>query len=123
MPEPRLLTRRPPMPAPPGQTLANPSPGPVGRARASLRALEALDRITSQDGEPSAADLEALRGWAGWGPMAPAFSPGRKGAWREIGERLEGLLPPGHLPVAEPAPPHAVYTPPPAAACRWQVLR
>ncbi len=123
MPEPRLLTSRPPATEPTGGALAGPSPGPVGRARASLRALEALNRITTQDAGPSAADLAALRGWAGWGPMAPAFSRARNGAWREIGERLEWLLPPGQLREAEQATPNAFYTPPGLASGCWQILR
>ena len=73
--------------------------------------------------EPSAADLADLRGWAGWGPMAPAFSPGRKGVWQEIGERLEWLLPPDQLREAEQATPNAFYTPPALAAACWQILR
>jgi hypothetical protein len=35
--------------------------------------------------------------------MAPAFSPRRKDAWQQIGERLEWLLPPGQLREAEQA--------------------
>ena len=97
--------------------------GPVSRARASLGALEALDRISAPGGDPSPGDLEALRGWAGWGPMAPAFAPDRSGAWREIGERLEWLLPPDQLREAEQATPNAFYTPPGLAAACWQILR
>jgi len=97
-------------------------PGPITRARASLRALEALDRISAQSGSLSAGDLDDLRGWAGWGPMAPAFSPIRKDAWREIGERLEWLLPPDQLREAEQATPNAFYTPPGLAAACWQLL-
>ena len=97
--------------------------GPVGRARASLRALEVLDRLTNEGGRPSASDLDELRGWAGWGPMAPAFSPHRKDAWQEIGERLEWLLPPDQLREAEQATPNAFYTPPGLAAGCWQILR
>jgi len=98
-------------------------PGPIGRARASLRALEALDRVATPGGHPSARDLEELRGWAGWGPMAPAFAARRSGAWQEIGERLEWLLPPGQLREAEQATPNAFYTPPGLAAVCWQILR
>lgn len=77
--------------------------GPIARARASLRALEVMDRLTAGGGVPSASDLDEPRGWAGWGPMAPAFSPRRKDAWQQIGERLEWLLPPGQLREAEQA--------------------
>ena len=97
--------------------------GPVARARASLRALETLDRLTTSGTAPSDDDLAALRGWAGWGPMAPAFAPGRSGAWQEIGERLEWLLPPDQLREAQQATPNAFYTPPDLAAACWQILR
>jgi N12 class adenine-specific DNA methylase len=97
--------------------------GPIARARASLRALETLDRLTADAATPSDSDLEALRGWAGWGPMAPAFAPGRSGTWREIGERLEWLLPPDQLREAEQATPNAFYTPPDLAAACWKILR
>jgi len=97
-------------------------PGPITRARASLRALEALDRISAEGGRPSAGDLDDLQGWAGWGPMAPAFSPIRKDAWQQIGERLEWLLPPDQLREAEQATPNAFYTPPGLAAACWQIL-
>jgi N12 class adenine-specific DNA methylase len=97
--------------------------GPVARARASLRALETLDQLSSDGAVPSNDDLEALRGWAGWGPMAPAFAPGRSGAWKEIGERLEWLLPPDQLREAEQATPNAFYTPPDLAAVCWRILR
>ena len=97
--------------------------GPVARARASLQALEVLDRLSSPQASPSDADLAALRGWAGWGPMAPAFSSRRSGAWREIGERLEWLLPPDQLREAEQATPNAFYTPPDLATACWQILR
>ena len=96
--------------------------GPISRARSSLRALEALDRIDAQGGIPSEDDLGELRGWAGWGPMAPALSPGRHGAWQQIGERLEWLLPPDQLREAEQATPNAFYTPPGVAAVCWQIL-
>jgi N12 class adenine-specific DNA methylase len=97
--------------------------GPVTRARASLRALEALDRVTAQGGSPSPDDLGDLRGWSGWGPMAPAFSPARTAAWQEMGERLEWLLPPGQLQEAQQATPNAFYTPPGVAAGCWRILR
>ncbi len=54
--------------------------------------------------------------------MALAFSPSRTGAWREIGERLEWLLPPDQLREAEQATPNAFYTPPGLAAACWQIL-
>ncbi len=97
--------------------------GPVSRARASLRALEAADRISAQGGNLSPGDLDELSGWAGWGPMAPAFSTGRSGTWREIGERLEWLLPPDQLREAQQATPNAFYTPPRLAVACWQILR
>jgi N12 class adenine-specific DNA methylase len=105
----------------PGEAVSAPA-GPVARARASLLALETLEQLTTQGAAPSETDLSALRGWAGWGPMAPAFSASRKGAWREIGERLEWLLPPEQLREAEQATPNAYYTPPGLADACWQIL-
>jgi N12 class adenine-specific DNA methylase len=96
--------------------------GPISQARASVRALEALDRLTAEGGSPAPADLEELRNWSGWGPMAPAFSPGRTGAWQEIGERLEWLLPPDQLREAQQATPNAFYTPPDLATACWEIL-
>jgi len=55
--------------------------------------------------------------------MAPAFAPGRSGAWKEIGERLEWLLPPDQLREAQQATPNAFYTPPDLAAAGWGILR
>ncbi len=123
MDDQRPVTGRPSLPPSPGRTLTSSSRGPVARARAGLHALEALDRITAQGADPAESVLAALRGWAGWGPMAPVFSPGRSGSWREIGERLEWLLPPGQLREAEQATPNAFYTPPGLAAACWQILR
>ena len=97
--------------------------GPISKARASLRALETLDRLATESGSPAPADREELRNWSGWGPMAPAFSPGRTGAWQEIGERLEWLLPPEQLREAEQATPNAFYTPPGLATACWEILR
>lgn len=96
--------------------------GPVGRARASLRAVEVLDRL-GKGGEPSAADLDELADWSGWGPLAAAFALDRSGSWKEIGERLEWLLPPDPLQEARQATPNAFYTPPAIAAACWQILR
>ncbi len=104
-----------------GEAVSAPA-GPVARARASLQALETLDRVSTEGTIPSETDLAALRGWAGWGPMAPAFSAGRTGAWREIGQRLEWLLPPDQLREAEQATPNAFYTPPGLAEACWQIL-
>jgi N12 class adenine-specific DNA methylase len=96
--------------------------GPVTRARASLRALEALDRLSGPGAASSPDDMEDLRGWSGWGPLAAAFAPNRSGAWREIGERIEWLLPPDQLAEAHQATPNAFYTPPALAEACWQIL-
>ena len=45
--------------------------GPIRRARASLAALETLDRLRQAPHmSPTSEDLAALRGWSGWGPLA-----------------------------------------------------
>ena len=98
--------------------------GPVARARASLQALEVLDRISSPRREPVAAATwrRCAAGRAG-GRWHPRSHPGAAAAWQEIGERLEWLLPPGQLREAEQATPNAFYTPADLATACWQILR
>jgi N12 class adenine-specific DNA methylase len=100
-----------------------PAIGAVGRARASLTALETLERLR-ESGEPASdADRVALLGWAGWGSLANAFEPGRKGSWAEIGDRIEWLLPPADQIEARKATYSAFYTPPEITRACWQILQ
>ncbi|MGW3200137.1 hypothetical protein ACWDBD_37335 [Streptomyces sp. NPDC001118] len=97
--------------------------GPIGRARASLTAIEVLLRLREDQTAPTAEDLAALRHWPGWGPLAPALSDGREGTWAEIGEQLQLLLSPREYRQAEQGTPTAYYTPDRIADACWTALR
>ncbi|MFJ8078747.1 hypothetical protein ACIQ7Q_33645 [Streptomyces sp. NPDC096176] len=97
--------------------------GPIGRARASLTAIETLLRLREDQTAPTAEDLAALRQWPGWGPLAPALSDGREGTWAEIGEQLQRLLSPREYRQAEQGTPTAYYTPDRIAEACWTALR
>ena len=97
--------------------------GPISRARASLAALETLDRLRRAPHIPPAPeDLTVLRGWSGWGPLAPALEPSRTGSWKEIGERIAFLLPEDQYDAGVQATYNAFYTPPQITAACWQIL-
>ncbi|MET9399296.1 hypothetical protein [Kitasatospora sp. NPDC002965] len=97
--------------------------GPIGRARASLTAVETLLRIQADEVEATAADLDLLRHWPGWGPLAPALAPDRTGTWAEIGEQLQQILPRQAYRQAEQATPTAYYTPGGIIDASWSALR
>ncbi|WP_194893290.1 bifunctional DNA primase/polymerase [Catenulispora pinisilvae] len=97
--------------------------GPIRRARASLVALEALDQLHQAPHQaPASEDLAKLRGWSGWGPLAPALERSRTGSWKEIGERIAFLLPEDHYNHGIQAAYNAFYTPPQITAACWQIL-
>ena len=97
--------------------------GPISRARASLAALETLDRLRQAEHvSPVPEDLETLRGWSGWGPLAPALDRSRTGTWQEIGERIAFLLPDDHYNDGVQATYNAFYTPPQITSACWQIL-
>ncbi|UQI49853.1 hypothetical protein M1P56_35790 (plasmid) [Streptomyces sp. HU2014] len=97
--------------------------GPIGRARASLTAIEVLLRLREDQTAPTEEDLAALRNWPGWGPLAPALSDTREGTWAEIGEQLQRLLTPREYRQAEQGTPTAYYTPDRIAEAAWSALR
>jgi N12 class adenine-specific DNA methylase len=97
--------------------------GPIRRARHSLAALETLERLRqAPNTAPSPDELAALRGWSGWGPLAPALEYNRAGTWREIGERLGSLLSAAHYKEGMQATFNAFYTPPELASACWRIL-
>jgi hypothetical protein len=97
--------------------------GAISRARTSLAALETLERLGQTPHiQPSPDDLAALRGWSGWGPLAPALEHDRSGTWARIGERIARLLPPEHYNEGIQATYNAFYTPPEIASACWQIL-
>ncbi|MFF8287411.1 hypothetical protein ACF06W_32490 [Streptomyces albus] len=97
--------------------------GPIGRARASLKAIETLLRLREDQTAPTPEDLAALRQWPGWGPLAPALAENREGTWAEIGEELQRLLSPREYRQAEQGTPTAYYTPDRIAEACWTALR
>ncbi|MEU1357547.1 hypothetical protein ABZ410_27125, partial [Streptomyces cinnamoneus] len=106
-----------PVPEPEGRL------GPIGRARASLTAIEVLLRLREDQTAPTEEDLAALRNWPGWGPLAPALSDAREGTWAEIGEQLQRLLTPREYRQAEQGTSTAYYTPDRIADACWTALR
>lgn len=97
--------------------------GPIGRARASLEAIEALLRLREDQTEPTEEDLRTLRNWPGWGPLAPALAPDREGTWSEIGEQLQRLLSVREYRQAEQGTSTAYYTPDRIADACWSALQ
>ncbi|MFZ3476101.1 DEAD/DEAH box helicase family protein [Streptomyces sp. 2.9] len=97
--------------------------GPIGRARASVEAIEILLRLREDQVEPTEGELRALREWPGWGPLAPALAPSREGTWAEIGEQLQRLLSPREYRHAEQGTPTAYYTPDRITEACWSALQ
>jgi N12 class adenine-specific DNA methylase len=97
--------------------------GPIHRARTSLAALDTLDRLRqAPHTPPSPDDMAALRGWSGWGPLAPALEPDRSGTWKQIGDRIAYLLPREHYDHGIQAAYNAFYTPSQIASACWNIL-
>src|SRR5579859_4735693 len=97
--------------------------GPIRRARTSLAALETLQRLRRNAHTPASTDdLAALRGWSGWGPLAPALEHSRTGSWKQIGERIAFLLSDEHYDHGVQATYNAFYTPPEITTACWQIL-
>ncbi|MBO2461720.1 helicase-related protein [Actinomadura violacea] len=83
---------------------------------------EALETIKDLDGEPSVAQLDKLRGWAGWGPLAPALEKRADGSWAELGKRVKGLLNRSEEIHATMATATAFYTVEPVARAMWSLM-
>ncbi len=97
--------------------------GPLTRARASVAAVETLDRIR-REARTVATDAErvALSGFTGWGPLAPVFAP-KDDSWADLYERLKGSLSDGDLRTGMQGTYNAFYTPSNIAKAMWQMLR
>ena len=97
--------------------------GEIGRARASVRAMQTLRTIRDQartvadDGE-----RVALSGWSGWGPLAKSFA-GEDATWAEMGEQIQQAIPEEDLKIGLLGTPTAFYTPAPIASAMWDMLR
>jgi len=96
--------------------------GAIGRARASVAAIEALARIREQ-ARTVATDAERviLAGFSGWGPLAKAFAPEEQ-AWADMAERIKAALPEQDVQLGMRGTYNAFYTPRPIAAAMWDVL-
>ena len=97
--------------------------GEIGRARASVTAIETLATIRRQ-ARTVASDGErvALSGWSGWGPLAKAFAP-TDGTWAELSERVQRALPESDVTLGLKGTYMAFYTPEILAAAIWDMLR
>lgn len=96
--------------------------GAVGRARASVAAIETLAAIRRQ-GRRVATDAEriTLAGWSGWGPLAKAFAPTDQ-TWADLAERIEQALPAEDVRMGMKGTYMAFYTPRTIAAAMWEML-
>lgn len=96
---------------------------PTGALTLARRNLAALETLWELDDTPTPAQLDALRGWIGWGPLATAFNKRQtlKGSWIDIQDRLlEGLSASAEL-AARQAVDVAFYTTPTLTRAIWRV--
>jgi N12 class adenine-specific DNA methylase len=99
-----------------------PGVGAIGRARASMAALETLAAIRAGAREyATAAEQDILRGWSGWGPMAKLFSPDSE-TWAGMAERAAELLPEADLMEGHQGTYNAFFTPDSVARAMWDLL-
>lgn len=101
-----------------------PGIGEVGRARASVRALEVLTDIRASARQyADDAERTALAGWSGWGPLAKAFADANKSeAWAQIAEQIGTLLPEDHVKMGLRGTYNAFFTPRAVAKAMWELL-
>lgn len=71
---------------------------------------------------PTDEERDKLRGWSGWGPLAPMFAGSDK-TWLGIADEVAGLLPVEELNEGRDATFNAFYTPPAVAASMWRILQ
>lgn len=97
--------------------------GAIGRARASVAAVETLGRIREQ-ARTVATDAErvTLSGWSGWGPLAKLFAPDQQ-SWADMAEQVQAVLPAGDVRMGMKGTYMAFYTPRELAAAMWDMLR
>lgn len=93
------------------------------RARANVRAIEALRDLDDSGREPTDNDIRALAAYAGWGGAQKAFEEdGDDPAWSEINTRLSELLTDAEYADARSSTLTAFYTPRPVVDAMWQAL-
>lgn len=89
---------------------------------AALRALETLKGLRSL---PNQQEAEDLRGWTGWGPLAPAFAARPEGRWAAVADTIEDLFSddPKGLIAAQKHLDTSFFTPPALIDAAFSVLR
>ena len=99
-----------------------PRVGEIGRARASMGAVEVLTRIResarrfADDNE-----RESLAQWSGWGPLAPLFTP-KTESWARMAEQAGELLSEHDLKEGMQGTYNAFFTPAALARSMWDLL-
>ena len=89
---------------------------------ANIRALQALQAIPDDGSQaPTNEQMDALRGWSGWGGCADAFSA--KPEWADINDRLKDLLEPEEYAQARASTLTAFYTPGAVVKAMWDSLK
>lgn len=95
--------------------------GPVERARRGVEALRVLSEIRKQGRKVALPDeIEALRGWPGWGPMTPVFSP-KDATWSTFYEQVGTYLTENEMETGEQGTYSAFYTPKAVATAMWSL--
>lgn len=102
--------------------------GDVTRARANAAALTVLHHLPAEatHTDLSPTQLDALRGWSGWGPMAKVLDPRiTDEPWASIYSQIEPyfLAHPGTEDAASAATPTAFYTPRWVMDLAWRIIR
>lgn len=97
--------------------------GEVGRARASVAAIETLARIRQQARTVATPEeREILSGWSGWGPLAKAFSAPDQ-TWADLAERIQGSMSEADMDFGLKGTYMSFYTPASLATAMWDMLR
>jgi N12 class adenine-specific DNA methylase len=96
--------------------------GEIGRARASVAAIETLADIRRR-ARTVATDAEraTLSGWSGWGPLTKLFTADE--TWVPMAERVRAVLPEPDVNMGMRGTYMAFYTPREIAAGIWEMLR
>lgn len=113
----RMVRCRPPFPPIGSRSPALTSP--IRTARQHLRVLDAIDRVEA--GRGASEDLDALRAWDGWGPMAPVLGPEVTGTLARLSDEITDRHPPAELREALVATSTAFYTDPTIALSMWRM--
>lgn len=96
----------------------------TGSVTLARRGLKAIETLTALDGRtPDASESEALAGWPGWGPLAPAFDTNPEGTWAQINDQLTDLLTAHELTLAGQAVDNSFYTPDLVVDAVYSLLR